>query len=155
MSTERVFQTFVRALLPSLCTLACALAPAGCAEPGGGDADPSPTEEEAVAESSQELVSKDLRCGQVEGFPTWSFWGETTLQLVNYEPSSGKTIEVMYQAGAGAPVSTLVGNQPTVVKGRWGGLTLFVTYLGYSDSAGYHACNVTNPNEPALQAKTW
>lgn len=155
MLTERAFQTLVRASLPSLCALACALAPAGCAEPGGGDADPSPPQDEAVAESSQELVIKDLRCGQVEGFPTWSFWGETTLQLVNYDASGATTLDVTYQAGAGATVSASVGNQPTIVKGRWGGFTLYVTYLGYSDSSGYHACNVLDSNAPALQAKTW
>jgi hypothetical protein len=44
---------------------------------------------------------KDLRCGQVEGFPTWTFWGETTVQFVNYDTSGATRIDATYQAGGG------------------------------------------------------
>lgn len=44
------------------------------------------------------------------------------------------------------------------VEGRWGGLRLYVTYFGWRDASGYHACldNATPPaGAPSLLAQTF
>jgi hypothetical protein len=95
--------------------------------------------EEEIGETSQAIVSKNIACGHAEGFPTWSAWGYTTVEFTN-ATAGGTTIRLVYQAGAGASVPVNVANHEQT-GARWGGLTLWVTYLGWYDSWGnYRSC---------------
>jgi hypothetical protein len=124
-------------------------------ETDGASEEASAAGEEVSPEYSVELVMKDLRCGDEAGFPTWTFWGETTVQFVNHDSSGATRIDAIYRAGIDPWVQVEVHNQPVIKKGRWAGATLWVTYVGYYDQAGtYHACDVNDP-APALQVKTW
>jgi hypothetical protein len=111
---------------------------------------------DGYGKASSNLVSKWIACGSVADFPTWTFWGYTTAEATNFSP--GSRIRLSYQSGLGATQIIVFWNFARW-GGNWWGLPLYVTYLGYYDSAGYyHSCNQYTPppaDAPNLIVQTY
>jgi hypothetical protein len=123
------------------------------APPGGrGPSEPShespadPAAPGAVERSTRELVSKSITCGNYEEFPTWSFWGWTTVEAVNHSP--GTRVRLGYQSGTSATEEIEVENFAKW-GGRWAGFTLYVTYLGFTGTDGVYRNCIQNAPPPA------
>jgi hypothetical protein len=99
-----------------------------------------------VEKTGQELVSQWIPCGQARAFPTWSFWGWTTAEAVNFAPNT--RVRLAYQAGAGGTQYIEVSNFAQW-GGRWAGFSLWVTYLGWYDSSGFYRSCIQDAPPPA------
>lgn len=128
----------------------------GCMSDTSEPADTGDAEAVELGETDDALVQKTVHCGRVEGFPTWTWWGWTTAEFQNVS-GGGTTANLVYSAGAGGSISVPLVDRH-VTGGRWGGLTLWVTYLGWTDAAGvYRSCfsDGPNPGAPVVNVQTY
>lgn len=122
-------------------------------------------------EVEMSALNQDVGCGASYGFPTWSWWGWTTVHFGNRDSSGTKILDATYQAGAGSPKSAEVGSSTCAfeesnlqrreceISQQWGGFTLNVHNRGWwevnSDGSkgAYHPCG-TSSDGPALTVNT-
>ncbi|WP_426755688.1 hypothetical protein [Myxococcus sp. Y35] len=155
---------FKKTLLPVSLTLAM-VGLVGCGpEMEGMPEEGAPTEHEVGAGVADDaslgtteqaiLGSADIACGREASFPTWSFWGETTLDMTNLNP--GTVIKARYQAGVSGGIDVDVDSFRQV-KGRFGGFAVTVTVLGYTQNGVYTGClhNTENPGSPTLRVQAY
>ncbi|HEX8703678.1 MAG TPA: hypothetical protein VF815_32880 [Myxococcaceae bacterium] len=113
---------------------------------------------EEIATAEQALTSADIQCGKTHGFPTWAGWGQTTVNMNNLNTTNGSTINVMIQAGFASPEYFNVSSNTRIVRG-FGGFTLNVTHLGWTNSSGVYTSCLNNTVPPAgaplLRVQTW
>lgn len=105
----------------------------------------------------QDLIQAEMRCGEPRSFPTYTFWGETIADFTN-QTSDGSTISIYYEVGLSGRQYLNIGqgSEPVRIRGRWAGMPLWITYLGWWDAAGiYRACTESAINPPTLTIQTY
>lgn len=79
------------------------------------------------------------------GFPTWTFWGKTTVHMYN---TGDCHLTALVQAGAAPPEMVgLDAGEDHLEFGYWGGFKVFITNATQRDDA-------TN-QEPQLEVWVW
>lgn len=132
---------------------ACTILGTGC---GAGTEDASASNPGNETGMSEQELTRSLGCGQISEFPTWSFWGLTTVTAWNQNPERG-AIKLRWQSGLSGENEIIVTGRSDW-SGRWAAFPIRITYLSWVDPSGVErGCEetgVTPGGAPVLLIKT-